>query len=262
VIINCHTHLGYTFALQHNEQAVLHAPLGEDFVRVMDEHGVDKVCASSVHYTGFRGNPYDPDYDESNRQVAHEARKFPDRLIPFYHVNPNFTDRIVDQMKRGYEEWGFRGLGELNPLTEHFQVNDLRLMEPLMRYCADYHWPVHFHAGNLPTCQAALFAPLAKAFPEVNIIIGHIAYAYVEDSIAVAQRFPNVYVEPAGNGSSPAIRHLIDNLPAEKIIYGDDLPFSFPIDVMDKFRHQPGVSEEDKALMLGGNMARLLGLAP
>lgn len=260
MIINCHSHLGYAFLINPHERTTLHAPLGEDFVRVMDEHGMDKTCTSCIHYRGVPGHPYDPDYSEANRQVAQEAGKFPDRLIPFFRVNPNFTDRIVDQMKRGYEVYGMKGLGEMNPLSDHYQVNDLRLMEPVMRYCADFKWPIHFHAGYVPTCQPALYAPLAEAFPEVPLILGHIGYRYVEDCIALAQRYDNIFIEPAGNGTSQAIRQLIDNLPASKILYGDDLPFSIPTDILNKFRYQPGVSEEDKALMLGGNMARLLGL--
>lgn len=261
MIINSHSHLGYAFAINPTMPTALYGPLGEDFVRIMDEHGMDKTCASCIHYQGTPGHPYDPDYSEANRQVWQECRKFPDRLIPFYRVNPNFTDRIVDQMKRGHEEWGFKGLGEMNPLTDHYQVNDLKLMEPVMRYCADYKWPIHFHAGYYPTCEPALYAPLAEAFPEVDLILGHIAYVYVEDVIVLAQRYANVYVEPAGNGTSPAIRQLIENLPVEKIIYGDDMPFSVPTDVMDKFRRQPAVSARDKELMLGGNMARLLGMS-
>ncbi len=92
------------------------------------------------------------------------------------------------------------------------------------------------------------------------MILGHIGYVHVEDVIAVCQRYPNLYIEPAGNGTSGAIRAAIDNLPARQIMYGDDMPFAIPTDVMDKFRHQIAVSDEDKALMLGGNMQRLLGL--
>jgi uncharacterized protein len=257
VIINSHSHMGYSFIV--NPRSLIYAPLGEDFVQLMDEHGIDKTCASCTHYQGVHGHPYDPDYREANREIAQEARKFPDRLIPFLRVNPNYTDRIVDQIKQAHDEWGFMGFGEMNPITERYMVNDLRLMEPIMRYAADYHWPIHFHAGYWPTCQPALFAPLVEAYPEVNIILGHIGYVHVEDVIALAQRYPSVHVEPAANGTSPAIRALIDNVPIKQIIYGDDMPFCIPTDVMDKFRQQPILSEADKDLILGGNLARLLG---
>lgn len=258
MIVNSHSHLGYSFLV--NPRSLIPAPLGEDFVRLMDEHGMDMTCASCTHYWGIPGNAQDPDYVEANRQVAQECRKFPDRLIPFLRVNPNFREGVVDLLKRAHEEWGFRGLGEMNPMTEHYMVNDLRLMEPVMRYAADYKWPIHFHAGYWPTSQPALFAPLAEAYPEVNMILGHIGYVHVEDTIALAKRYKNIYVEPAANGTTAAIRALIDNLPATQIMYGDDMPFCIPTDVMNKFRYQVDVSDADKALILGGNMARLLGI--
>ncbi len=152
MIINTHSHLGYSFVVNPH-RSLLHYPLGEDFVRLMDEHGIDKTCASCIHFYGTPGHVYDPDYREANRQVAQEARKHPDRLIPFLRVNPNFSDTIKDDIKRGHDEWGFQGFGELNPTTEHFRVSDLRLMEPIMRAAADYKWPIHFHAGYWPTCQ-------------------------------------------------------------------------------------------------------------
>jgi predicted TIM-barrel fold metal-dependent hydrolase len=257
-IIDGHSHLGYAFA--QRESGMFSAPLAEDFVAVMDEHGVDIACTETTHYQGTHGHPYDPDYSEANRQIAQESRKFPDRMIPFLRLNPNFQDRIVDQLKRGFEEQGMKGMGEIHPLCDHFQVNDLKLLEPMMRACADYKWPIHWHSGNYPTGEAALYAPLLEAWPEVNHVLGHINYPFVEDCVALAKRYKNVYFETAGNGTSEFIRWLIDNVGAERVIYGDDMPFSYPSDVMDKMRYQPGVSDHDKALMLGGNMARLLGM--
>jgi predicted TIM-barrel fold metal-dependent hydrolase len=258
MIIDAHSHLGYAFAVR--QSGLYYAGMGEDFVQVLDEHGIDKACAECIHYQGTAGHPYDPDYSEANRQIAQEARKFPDRLIPFIRINPNFTDRVIDQMKRGFEEQGMKGMGEMHPFTDHYQVNDLKLLAPMMRCAADYHWPIHWHTGQWPTCQAALYAPLLEAFPEVDHLLGHIAYPYIEDCVALAQRYPNVFFETAGNGSVEFIGYLVDNVGAARVIYGDDIPFAYPTEVIDKMRFLPGVSDTDKALMLGGNMARLLRL--
>jgi predicted TIM-barrel fold metal-dependent hydrolase len=258
VIIDSHAHIGYAFALR---VAGLYAtPLAEDYIDVMDEHGLNIACISPTHYQGTPGHPYDPDFNEANRQVAQEARKYPKRLIPFLRVNPNFTDRVVDQMKRAYEYDGVKGMGELHPMTDHYQVNDLKLLEPVMRYAAEYKWPIHWHTGNWPTCQAALYEPLAAAFPEVNHILGHMQYLYLQDAIVLAQRYPNIYLETAGNGTTEAMRQVIDTLGAERLIYGDDIPFNYPSDVLDKIRLMPDVTDTERKLMLGGNMARLLAM--
>jgi predicted TIM-barrel fold metal-dependent hydrolase len=46
-----------------------------------------------------------------------------------------------------------------------------------------------------------------------------------------------------------------------QILYGSDLPFTEPGDVLSKIRLQPEITERAKAQILGQNMARLLGIA-
>jgi predicted TIM-barrel fold metal-dependent hydrolase len=258
MIVNSHAHMGYAFAVR--SAGLYYAALADDFIKVMDEHNIERSVVSPTHYQGTPGHPYDPDFREANRQVAQEARTYPKRLIPFIRVNPNFTKTIADDMKRGYEVQGMKGMGELHPMTDHYQVNDLKLLEPMMRLAADYKWPIHWHSGNWPTCNSALYAPLAEAWPEVNHILGHMQYLYLTDAIELGKRYKNIYIETAGNGTTEAIRYVIDNLGAERLIYGDDIPFNYPMDVHEKIQEQPRVSDKEKELILGGNFRRLLGM--
>lgn len=255
LVIDAHSHMGPAFA---DKPTYLPGATGDEIVELLDRASIDLACIFAPIWEG--PTFVDPDFHQANASIAAAVKRFPDRLIGYARVDPNQRGLAIDELRRCHDEYGFKGL-KLHPLWEHFETDNLRLMAPIADFCAEHRWPMFFHGGYYPTCQPALFMPLAERYPDVAFIIAHFGYAHTADAIIAADRYPNIYLETAANTAASAIQEALRRVDPRQILYGSDLPFTDPEDAQEKFRQQPLLTDEARALIFGGNMARLLGLS-
>src|SRR3990170_1120564 len=97
----------------------------EDLIASMDADRVDVSVA-----LGFGFNK--PELCRAtNDYILDAIHRFPDRLVGFCTVQPNQGQAAVAELRRCAEA-GARGLGEVMPDGQEFDLADERLVEPLM----------------------------------------------------------------------------------------------------------------------------------
>ena len=243
-IIDAHTHLG---------------PEGFD-VGALEEGarlGVSTfLCSAIVDYKHY------PSFDEvaaSNRAMASEMRRYPDRVRGFCYVNPRHGDLAMDDLRRNVEEHGMVGM-KLWVAT----LCDDPLVFPYVEQAISYGIPVLAHCwrksvGQLPyESQPWNVAALAARYPEASILMAHLG-GNVEWAVNTVAGLPNVLTDTSGTpvgGSEVAI--AVARLGASRVVFGSDLPGACLATNLGKV-YGAGLSESEAELVLGGNMARLLG---
>src|SRR5205085_12195604 len=98
-----------------------------------------------------------------------------------------------------------------------------------------------------------------EACPKTTFVLGHTGALQVDEAIALARDYPNVWVEVASQ-SLPAIRKILASVPAERIMFGTDWPF-YPQAI--QLAQVLIASDHDVALrrkVLYANACRLLGV--
>ena len=91
------------------------------------------------------------------------------------------------------------------------------------------------------------------AFPELRLVLGHMGHGnivYINASIDVAARNPNVYLETSGMPMHTKIREAVERIGADRVMYGSDAPFHHPRVEMEKVRVS-GLSTELVERVLG-----------
>lgn len=240
----------------HASAPLLDAETVSQTLAIFDRSGIDVGCTFAPLIEG--GDFEDYEYTASNRFIYEATKAHPDRFIGYCRVNPNLGAQALDEMTRCKEEYGFRGL-KLHPDWEYFYMNG-PTVRPILDRAAEYGWPVIFHTGYYPLSHPTLALPLAEAYPTINFLLAHLSYRHTADAIIVARQCPNVYLETSGNATALAIGEVLRQIGPAQLVYGSDLPYTEPADVMEKIALQPQLSAADRDLILGGTMARLLGL--
>ena len=149
----------------------------EDLISAMDEDGIDRSVTMGFGWT---------DIDlarECNDYIAKSVLAYPDRLIGFGSVNPAWGDDALRELERCVQ-MGLRGLGELHPDTQGFDLGDADTMRSILEV-ADAHGLVvtthssepvgHLYPGKGRTTPDVLmrFIENARAYPNVKIICAH-----------------------------------------------------------------------------------------
>lgn len=256
MIIDFYTHTGAGLA---NHAPRLVRPLEDTsatqgLLAAMDRSGIDRAVTFAPRWVG--GEFVDPSYVEANAAVRQAIQQSSGRLIGFGRVNPNYGRDAVSEVERCFSEYGFKGL-MLDPEWENFDPGDRHLAYPLYEVARAHKAPILFHTWYSPS-EPALYWEVADDFSEIPIIISHLGGRLIADAVYIAQRAPNVYLETSDNmyGVSGPAR----NVGPDRILFGSHTPFSSPEVEMFKVTSSD-LSEDEKAMVLGGNASRLLGLS-
>jgi predicted TIM-barrel fold metal-dependent hydrolase len=206
----------------------------------MDAHGVDAVCAVSGGYM-WSGT----DYRIGNDRLLAWWRALPDRIIPFYHINPNDTRQGVKaELERMHGE-GMRAIKLLNAYQEEYPGDGPNLML-VYEFAAEHNVLVFNHHWT-----AQELWRISALFPEVVFIGAHGA------PVDVLRSRPNVYANIWGYGCMGWIDRWFAEAGTAKYMLGSDAfmnPLSAGIGLVI---HAP-ISDEERRNVLGLTVARLL----
>lgn len=258
MIIDVHEHFGWE----------------DDYLRklldAMDEAGIDMSCLS----------PLPPHFEAPGHDaVMDAAQQHPDRIIPFGYIQLGVDEpELVEEL----HERGFRGLKMHVPRANY----DDKSFYPIYARAEEREMPILFHTGiivvrtdndarfdvNSARMRPIYLDGIARAFPGLNMVAAHMGDPWHEEASAVTRINPNVYVDLAlGRG-----HQLVDYGPGffrrmfywpdafRKIVFGGShyshAGWILERRYQDNFRAL-GLDEATQAAILGGTMARLVGMA-
>jgi len=90
--------------------------------------------------------------------------------------------------------------------------------------------------------------------------MGHMGGTFFwEDALRVAQKYPNIYLEPSGNPLPDIIQKAVRAVGAERVVFGTDMPAIHP--KVERYKlDNADLTPEEKELVCSRNIARLMGL--
>ena len=237
----------------------------EELIDSMDRCRIDRAVVVNIGWATHEL------CEESNSYLLEAAHRYPDRLVAFCAINPLAGERAVVEIER-CARLGARGVGELHPDTQGFDLADPAVMAPVVGAASRHRMPVlthasepvgHIYPGKGRVTPDVLYR-FVTSFPQASIICAHWGgglpfYALMPE---MRQALQHVSFDTAASPFlyEPRVFETVSRLIGpEKILFGTDFPLIRQERLLQQVT-EAELSEEAKALILGGNAARLLEL--
>jgi predicted TIM-barrel fold metal-dependent hydrolase len=280
MIVDCHTHvfaypghLSDEFVAEANARSRGHAL---DLNVTPEKHwaamaGVDKVIVFGIrasHSGLFSPNEY----------VAGYARQHPDKVIGFASVDPA-ADNVRETLEHAIDTLKLSGV-KLGPIYQNVHPTDPRLME-VYEFCQARRVPIMIHQGTtfprkapLKFALPILLEDVALAFPELKMVIAHLGHPWIDDTLVLIRKQPNLYADISALHYRPwqfynALITAKEYGVLDKLLFGSDYPFTTPeasIDALRNFNRMvegtnlPGLAPEEIERLIAAPALACLGL--
>ncbi len=236
-----------------------------ELLLAMDKAKVDVTVALGLGWTDLGVAR------EANEYILRAASSSDGRLVPFCSVSPNWGQEALDEIERCVER-GARGIGELHPDTQGFDITDASLMAPIMDAARGMGLIVlvhssepigHCYAGKGKTTPDKLWA-FIQNFPDNRIVCAHWGgglpfYALMPE---VREGLKNVYFDTAASPflyTADVFETVARIIGAERILLGTDYPLLTQTRLLKQVNGSP-LSDEEKRLILVENGQKFLGI--
>ena len=236
----------------------------EELISSMDS---ENIAAAVVLNIGWRSHQL---CIETNDYIMESAARYPGRLYGFCALQPMAAGAITELERciRG----GIRGIGELRPDSQGFDLGSLPLMSNIAELAEEHNLcllthasePVgHQYSGKGKTTPDIIYQ-FAMNFPRVHFICAHWGgglpfYALMPEVAAVLK---NTYFDTAASPFlyQPDIYEYIANIiGSDKILFGSDYPLLPQSRVILQIQ-RARLTEDAKNAILTNNAQKLLHL--
>lgn len=229
----------------------LPTPGVDDLLRTLDDGGVGRAVLGPV------GRWVAVDNTDGNRTLASWCAAHPDRLAHWATVNPWYGSRARDELGRAFAA-GARGL-KLVPSVQGFGLLS-PLLEPVLDVAEEHGRPVYVVTGVPVASEPLQLAELALRRPGLTFVMGRSGRTdFSLDLMPALTTGPNLVAETAYNGAS-LIAGMVAALGAGRVLFSSDVPFNDLGLELDRVG-RAGLADADRAAVLGGTAAALLGVA-
>ena len=235
----------------------------EEVIASMDQVGIDTSVILNIGWV---------DQEicvETNDYILEAVARYPNRLIGFCSIQPKAGEAAIREIER-CARGGARGIGEMRPDVQGFDLGDKELMSPFAEVAERYHLiflthasePVgHQYPGKGSITPDILYRFIGN-FPELRIVCAHWGgglpfYALMPE---VASALNNTFFDTAATPFlyQPRIFEQVAEIAgADKILFGSDYPLMSPQRVIAQIESIE-LLPEVKAMILGDNAQRLL----
>lgn len=170
-----------------------------------------------------------------NEYIADYCREHADRMIGFAGIDPT-EDDALEQVEHATKELHLRGL-TICPAAQDFHPSDTRAMKIYEKAVA-LHLPVIFYAGThlsaktkMEYARPFLLDEVARSFPNLRMVVGHIGYPWVDETLVLLGKHQNVFSDLSGLLRRPwvaydALVRAYQLQAIDKLLFGSDFPFT------------------------------------
>lgn len=235
-MIDCHVHAGTATNLVDPWTAIADP---DAILRRMDQAGVDQAVIFPIS---------NDTYERANLEIVDICKRHPGRFIGFAKHDPiTEKGRVRQMLIHECRDLGLRGL------KLHVQP-DPETLDTV----AELGIPILYHPKRV-----AVYGEIARPYPMIDFILAHLGSDLTADyrehlaAIEMSRKYPNVYLDTSTVVVTRYLEKAVQELPAEKLIFGTDEP---EVDVrMEIFKIRVlKLPKEKEEMILGGNMVRLL----
>ncbi|MCU4753129.1 amidohydrolase family protein [Halobacteria archaeon AArc-curdl1] len=213
---------------KHDMYAPERGMSADEFVSIMDEHGIDQVFIPALKF----GNPDGGmEIDVPHEMVADLVAEHPDRLKGMAGINPREGMTGVARLEEYVEEHGFVA-ALLEPYGWDRPINH-RQYYPFYAKCAELGVPVMMQVGHsamkMPSKMGKplLLDDIALDFPELDIIGGHTGWPWSKELEALVWKHDNLYLGATAHAPKyweDNITQFIRTRGQDKVVFGTDYP--------------------------------------
>lgn len=250
-VIDCHAHLFHPSRSDHLE-------MDRRLIEAADKLGIDRLCCSIL--TPKRPATVDG-FRECNRALIAAIERYPNRILGYSYVNPEFPREAVDEIRRCVLDRGFIGVKLYNehvctdPIVAAVVEAAIELRVPILQHAGHIHHPFP-EQPNIS--DGGDLAELAQRYPEARLICAHIGGGGDwEWTIKALRHAQNVYLDTSGSVTDEGMLEMAARtVGTDRLLFGCDMSMTAGVGKL----MSADLSAEEKRKILGGNMLRLLAM--
>lgn len=237
-----------------------------EVIAYMDEAGITHACMSAWSRPGKMVF--------SNEDVAEYTRAYPTRIFGLAAVDLFDPVNAVKELEHYVKVEGFVGL-RVVPWLWNLPPTDAHYW-PLYVKCIELDIPFLTQVGHTaPACPSEVGRPIpyidaiALKFPDLKIVMGHIGYPWAAETVAVAWKHKNVYIDTSAWSPkyyAPELIKFANTTGKHKVMFGTNWPqlgWKACVDRVNEYLTETKEGFKDKSTLdefWAGNALRVLKL--